>query len=111
MNFNFYQPTPSLKDIISNHLNSLAEDNDGNIWAWNCDNGLLKLNVKRKRFTDMKMIRNDPYSISSNKVYKFMFDHSWNIVVGYWRSGAGKWDKLKWKFRHTRSQQLTNALK
>ena len=93
-----FQPTPSVKDVIVNHINSLAEDADGNIWAGTVNSGLLKFNANEQKFYRYVKDQKNPFSISNNSVLSVFFDRSGILWVGYWGNGASKWNQKKWKF-------------
>ncbi len=95
----FYQPTPVSKDIFSNHLNSIAEDNNGNIWVGTVISGLLNFDVKEEKFYNYITNPNDPFSISSDRVLCVYVDRSGILWTGLWGTGTSKWDRKKWKFQ------------
>ncbi len=73
-------------------------------------NGLLKFDSKDEKFYRYENDPKDVSSISSNKVLNVYFDHSGILWVGYWGTGASKWDKNKWKFPPYGSPEFKNAL-
>jgi signal transduction histidine kinase/DNA-binding response OmpR family regulator/ligand-binding sensor domain-containing protein len=106
----FYQPTPTTKDIITNHINSLVEDNDGNIWGGSVYNGLLKFDRKTDSFIRYRNIPDDPLSISGDAVLSVCVDRTGILWVGTWGTGVNKWDIKKWKFQKYDENYLKSTL-
>lgn len=106
----FYQPTLTTKDIITNHINSLVEDNDGNIWGGSVYNGLLKFDRKTDSFIRYKNIPDDPLSISGDAVLSVCVDRTGILWVGTWGTGVNKWDIKKWKFQKYDENYLKSTL-
>ncbi len=101
-----YQPLPSEKSILANHLHSLSEDKEGNIWAATVFNGIVKFDIRQKAFKIFENDPIDPHSLSRNDVLSLIHDRSGILWVGTWTGGIDKWDKIRWKFHKYKMTSL-----
>lgn len=74
--------------LVSNYIETLAEDNEGNIWV-GTDNGISRVNLQTGESTSIQHNEN-LNSISDNEVYKLYYDNKGYMWVGTVNNGACK---------------------
>lgn len=93
--FKRYQHEPgNIHSISSNNLvvwfgNGIREDYDGNLWIAT-DKGLNKLDRNRNIFTSYSHDPNEPYSLSSDKIYCLLIDNAGILWAASWGAKLNK---------------------
>ena len=81
--FTHYRPeTGNPNSLSGTRVNSILEDDQGNIWAGTFENGLNKLDRKTGQFTRYRYDPNDKETISNNSILSIYQDRKGNIWVG-----------------------------
>ena len=84
----------NLSSISSNNITDICEDAYGNLWVSTLGGGLNKVvyNQENKNYSFLHYTHNpnDPYSLSSNDVYKIYLDRENIFWAGTWGGGLNK---------------------
>ncbi len=78
--FKHSESTPGT--IPANHIQTIAEDKEGNIWLGTRVDGLSKYQRSDKKFRNYKHSPKNKNSLSSNKINKVLIDHTGLIWIG-----------------------------
>jgi len=111
-----YHFDPKNKNSIShNTINSIAEDNEGNLW-FSTKGGLNKYIRNQEKFIKFKHNPSNPKSLCSNLLTDILIDKSNNIWIGSEGSGLDKISiaqtiKKDPEFEHYHNTDSTNCLK
>ncbi|MBO9673303.1 MAG: response regulator [Sphingobacteriaceae bacterium] len=71
-----------LAKAIDNHITTMAEDRENNLWLGTKQTGVSKLNLSTESITSYKYSSLNPQGISSNNVRKIMLDQGGKLWIG-----------------------------
>lgn len=71
-----------LSKAIDNHITTLVEDRENNLWIGTKQTGVSKLNLTSESITNYKYSSLNPQGISSNNVRKIMLDREGKLWIG-----------------------------
>ncbi|WP_276363798.1 hybrid sensor histidine kinase/response regulator [Daejeonella sp. H1SJ63] len=81
--FEIFKHSESTKGTLpSNHIQTIAEDKDGNLWLGTRTAGLSKYQRSDKKFKNFSHDSKDKNSLSNNKINKVLIDHAGLIWIG-----------------------------
>ncbi len=72
----------ALNKTIDNHVTSMVEDHENNLWIGTKQTGVSKLNLSTEQITNYKYSSLNPQGISSNNVRKIMLDQEGKLWFG-----------------------------
>lgn len=98
--YNIYQPVP--RKMFSNRIESLTEDNNGNIWVGTRGGGLVKIDQSGYP-TYFLNDKNDVASIRDNIVNSLLIDNTGVLWIGTESQGCNLLDLNGKKFTHIRN--------
>ncbi|WP_345953412.1 two-component regulator propeller domain-containing protein [Mucilaginibacter sp. PAMB04168] len=87
------------KTLPANHITSLGEDADGNLWIGTRLGGLSKYDRSLDSFVNYKYASANPYSLSNNTVNCIYKDKSANLWIGT-ENGLNLFNKKANNFKH-----------
>lgn len=102
---NFINYNSLLKDTLSSNYQisyDILEDKDGIIWIATYSNGIILFNKNRENILRLKHNKNDPASLSNNRVLDIFEDKDSNIWVATAGGGLDLWQKDRRVFVHFR---------
>jgi len=71
-----------LAKAIDNHITTMVEDRENNLWIGTKQTGISKLNLSTENITNYKYSNLNPQGISSNNVRKIMLDQQGKLWIG-----------------------------
>lgn len=71
-----------LAKAIDNHITTMVEDRENNLWLGTKQTGVSKLNLSTESITNYKYSSLNPQGISSNNVRKIMLDQEGKLWIG-----------------------------
>lgn len=71
-----------LAKAIDNHITTMVEDRENNLWIGTKQSGISKLNLSTENITNYKYSSLNPQGISSNNVRKIMLDQEGKLWIG-----------------------------
>ncbi|MGL5379095.1 ligand-binding sensor domain-containing protein [Clostridium sp.] len=77
-------------NLSSQYINSLTEDDKGNIWI-GTENGINKINLSSGE-SEQFLQTSNPYNLNSTEIYKIYYDYKGYIWAGSYSTGAYKLD-------------------
>ncbi len=78
----FKQFSEELNKAIDNHVTSMVEDRENNLWIATKQTGVSKLNLSTENITTYKYSSLNPKGISSNNIRKIMLDQEGKLWIG-----------------------------
>ncbi len=92
--FTIYKSIPfDSSSLADNWIQSITEDNSGNLWVGTYSGGLFKYNKQEETFVNFKNVPGMKNSLSNNRVWALSFDNS----DGIWIGTSGGLDKFEIK--------------
>lgn len=78
----FKQFSEALNSAIDNHITSMAEDRENNLWIATKQTGISKLNLSTRNITNYRYSSLNPKGISSNNIRKIILDREGKLWIG-----------------------------
>ncbi|MNK37016.1 Sensor histidine kinase TodS [compost metagenome] len=72
----------ALNKVIDNHITSMVEDHENNLWIGTKQTGVSKLNLSTENIVNYKYSSLNPGGISSNNIRKIIMDRAGKIWIG-----------------------------
>ncbi|MES2651606.1 MAG: two-component regulator propeller domain-containing protein [Bacteroidota bacterium] len=81
--FNYFKDfSAEINKPIDNHITSIVEDRENNLWIGTKQTGLSKLDLSTGKFTTYKFLSSNKNGISSNNIRKIIVDREGKIWIG-----------------------------
>jgi len=89
-----FKPDPEniSNSIISTSIEKIFEDSRGNIWIGTKSGGISRYSLQEEAFTNFKYEKDDPTSLSDQRVISFFEDDHKRIWIGTWSGGLNLYD-------------------
>ena len=102
-NFKIYKHNPLDSTSISdNWINSICEDNSGNIWIGTSGGGLCLFDSGKEQFITFKQNEKDSNNVSQNRILSVFCSSSNMVWIGTDGGGLNRYDPVSKKFSYYR---------
>ena len=78
----FKSYSDELNKAVDNHVTTMVEDRENNLWIGTKQTGVSKLNLSTEQITNYKYSSLNPQGITSNNVRKIMLDREGKLWIG-----------------------------
>ena len=87
---NFYEYPLAFSRNQTNSVTSITEDNEGYLWIGTWGNGLIRFDKKNETGEHIYYDKNNPKSLSSNRVLDLLYDRDGDLWVATFGGGLNK---------------------
>jgi ligand-binding sensor domain-containing protein/signal transduction histidine kinase len=87
---NFYEYPLAFSRNQINTITSITEDRDGYLWIGTWGNGVIKFDKKKEKAEHFFFDKNNPFSLSSNRVLDILLDTNAEIWIATFGGGLNK---------------------